>query len=269
MNARGGIASRNLVLSEEIVRAILDAVDDDVHGTETHTVCERLDESPQRLGEIFEFIKEKGILLGFAGLWFHPERYAEGEGRFLRALDEHHLADPNDAAVDPARVAREAGLDWTGKATRRIVRDLVAERRLKGDDARGVRLPGFVPKIPIRQQVALERIVAALDAGGFHPLGGNALARAVNLPTQALAETLRAGEHTERLVPLGGDIWLTREGLDAVAATIARAHGNGEFTVADARTALDTSRRFAFAFLEGLESEGRAAVVEGRWRLTQ
>ncbi len=253
-------------LSEPLVRALVGAVSDDVHGTETREICERLNETPQRLGDAFEFVKSQGVLLGFGGVWFHPDRYGEGAELFLGALAEIHRADPGVGAVPPGRAARQAGLEWPRKAALRIAADLVAEGRLKGD-ADGVRLPGFRPTMNARQELALERVVLALEAPGFSPLGGNALAAAVNLPTGALREVLRAGEYADRVAPLEDGIWFSAARLQEAERLLAQAAAGGTITIGRARTVLGTSRRFAHAILAYLSAHGRAEGSEGEWRI--
>ena len=255
---------RTIPLSEGLVRAVIDAVSDDLHGTETSEICERLDEPPQRLGDAFEFVKARGILLGFGGVWFHPDRYEEATARFLAALEDIHRGDPSLGAVSPGRVARHAGLEWPHKTALRVATDLIAERRLKGDPD-GVRIPGFAPKLDARQELAIERVVRALDANGFSPVGGGTLAAAVHLPPGALAEVLRAGEYTDRLVPLEDGIWFTAERLNEAGETLRQAAGDNSLTTADARTALATSRRYAHAIVAHLLAVGELVAGEDGW----
>lgn len=258
------MGDRKLALNERNVRAVLAAVDPGSAGTETEEVCRRLDESPQRLGDVFEFLKEKRILLGFGGVWFHPDGYLEAADLFISRLTELHQLEPGRGTLPPLQVVRSAGLNWPSKAIRAIVRDLIRWGRIRGDET-GVRLPDFRPTINIRQQVSLERVVELIEASGFHPLGGGSLARAANLPSQALREILRIGEYYDQLVPLAEEIWLTPGLINAAVAEFRKL--DSPFPVAAARDALATSRRIAHAILEYLESVGRAAVEEGHWRL--
>lgn len=257
---------RNLPISEELIRAIISAVDDDMHGTRTETICERLDQTPQRLGEAFEFVKEKGILYGFGGLWFHPERYAEAANRFLATLADAHRLDPSNGAVPPRVVAERAQFEWTHKASARIAYDLISSRRLKGDED-GVRLPEFVPRIGVKQEITLSKVAQTLTAAGFCPPVGAALAVAVNLPIQALNEILRVGEQTGRVVPMENDIWTTPVVLDRAYEELKQVSNRGKVTIAEARTALDASRRYAHAFMVRLAEEGRAEPGAGEWQL--
>lgn len=264
MNSRDD--GRTLRLSDDLIRALVGAVTDDLHGTRTETICERLDESPQRLGDAFEYVKENGILLGFAGLWLHPERYDEATERFLTALADVHRTEPGNGAVVPREIAQRAELDWTSKAAARVAGDLIASGRLKGDEE-GVRLPGFVPTIGTKQEITLTRLVEALNAAGFRPPVGQGFAVAVNLPSQAMDEILRVGEHTGRLVPMENGLWTTPELLDRAHRELKRGARNGTVTIADARTLLEASRRYAHAFLLHLAQDGRAEPGNGDWRL--
>lgn len=257
---------RALPITEDLVRAIVAAVDDGPHGTRTEAICARLDESPQRLGDAFEFVKERGILLGFAGLWMQPEAYTEGSERFLNGLADAHRQQPSIGGVPPRSVVQRCDLGWTHKATARIVRDLIGAGRLKGDE-QGVRLPDFQPQISIKQEVTLARIVQVLDDAGYRPPIGGALALAVHLPTQALPEILRLGEFSDRLVPLEAGIWSTPTVLDRAYGALRRVSPSGDVTIADARDALATSRRYAHAFLVRLATEARAENEDGEWRI--
>ncbi|RYG85206.1 hypothetical protein EON77_05990 [bacterium] len=130
-------------------------------------------------------MKERGILLGFAGLWMRPEDYPEATARFLSALADVHRLQPAGGEVPPWSIVLRSELGWTHKGTDRIVRDLIREGRLKGDE-RGVRIPEFQPQIVGRQEATLARVVEVLEAGGYRPPIGGALAMTVNLPLQAL-----------------------------------------------------------------------------------
>ena len=265
MDRRG---SHTLPVSEGLVRAIISAVDDGPHGTRTETICERLDESPQRLGDAFEFIKENRVVLGFAGLWMHPNGYEEGAEHFLFQLENIHRLNPDTGAIPPWQVVQRTDLGWTHKATVRIVSELIRAGRLKGDEE-GVRLPGFVPQIGAKQEITLGRVVSALEAAGFRPPVGPALAAMTNLPTQALREVLRLGEFTDRLVPMENGIWTTPDVLNRAHRTLRTAAKEGMLTIAVARTALDASRRYAHAFLLRLTDEGRAVPQNGEWQILE
>lgn len=246
------------------MRALLAAVDSGPAGTDTDEICRRLDESRQRLADVFEFLKEKRILLGFGGVWFHPDGYLEAADRFCATLAELHQHDASRGTLPPIHVVRTMGATWPHKAVRAIARDLIAWGRVKGNED-GVRMPDFRPTLTVRQQVALERIAAILDASGYVPLGLTPLARAANLPTQALSEALRVGEYLDLVVPVSEGFWMTPARVEEAFERFASLPQ--PFAVSQARDALEASRRVAHALLLHLQREFRATVEEDGWRV--
>ncbi|RYG85205.1 hypothetical protein EON77_05985 [bacterium] len=62
-------------------------------------------------------------------------------------------------------------------------------------------------------------------------------------------------------------IWTTPAVLNRAYEAFRRISTNGHITIAEARDALDASRRYAHAFLVRLAEDGRVENRDGEWRI--
>lgn len=117
----------------------------------------------------------------------------------------------------------------------------------------GVRLPHHRVTFDAAQRDQRDRIVALLDETPFAPPGLSDIARDIGASPALLAALQADGT----LVRLTNDMALTSRAFDAaVDALRAAVERHGALTASDARTVLDTSRKYALPLLEELDRRG-------------
>jgi selenocysteine-specific elongation factor len=100
------------------------------------------------------------------------------------------------------------------------------------------------------------RLAALLRADGPEPRAHGDLAEAAGLPLDAVVDRLGRLERAGQAVRVRRNLHFEPEALDAAVARItALCEREGEATIATARDALGTSRRYAQALLEHMDSE--------------
>lgn len=186
---------------------------------------------------------------GAAGWLLDPDRAAEAAGALAGAVAAHDRADPLDPGLSTTAARRAAGLPDVAlvevvlaDATRRGADRLVLDGgRVRAATPTG--LPG-----PVREAMATLR--ADLEAAPFVAPDAGRLAE-LGLGSRALASLERSGE----LLRVTPDVVLLP---DAEDRALARLRDLGaEFTLSQARQALDTTRRVAVPLLELLARRGR------------
>ncbi|RZT84349.1 selenocysteine-specific elongation factor [Pseudonocardia sediminis] len=185
---------------------------------------------------------------GAAGWLLDPDRAARAATDLVAAVTAHDAADPLDPGLPAATARRAAGLPDVA-----LVEVVLADAARRGSDglvldggrvraARPTGLPG-----PVREAMSVLRTeleaapFAAPDAGRLAELG---------LGSRALASLERAGE----LLRVTSDVVLLPDAQDR-ALELLRGLGD-EFTLSEARQALDTTRRVAVPLLELLGRRG-------------
>ena len=187
-----------------------------------------------------------------------PDVAAAGSAAAREAVNAALAADPTLPGV-PLTVARSAAMLAMRRAApgsglladdaAAVIGDLV-EAGVLVRDADLVRDPGFVPARPSALRTAMDRLVPLLAVPA--PPSLVEAARSAGCPS----EGVRALETEGRIVRLEPDLAYAAEtfrGLEAEAVALAR---SGPLTPAAFRDATGTSRRYALAILEELDSRG-------------
>ncbi|MBW0102495.1 SelB C-terminal domain-containing protein [Pseudonocardia sp. KRD291] len=185
---------------------------------------------------------------GAAGWLLDPDRAAGAAVALARAVAAHDEADPLDPGLSPAAARRAAGLPDV--ALVEAVLAAAADRGADGLVLDGGRVraatPTGLPR-PVREAMATLR--ADLQAAPFVAPDAGRLAE-LGLGPRALASLERAGE----LLRVTPDVVLLPDAQDRALELLA---GLGdEFTLSQARQALDTTRRIAVPLLELLARRG-------------
>ncbi|GAA5156922.1 selenocysteine-specific translation elongation factor [Pseudonocardia eucalypti] len=196
------------------------------------------------------------------GDWLlHTATAGELATRLLAAVAEHDAADPLDPGV-PLGAARRA-LDLP---TNRLVEALVAVEpaagRLVSRDGRIRRADEDSAGLPEPLRAARDQLHTELTANPFGAPDANRLAE-LGLGARELATLVRAGE----LAKVADGVYLL-PGAERAAVEVLRTLGTGEFTLSEARLALDTTRRVAVPLLERLARLGLTErTPEGQHRV--
>jgi selenocysteine-specific elongation factor len=173
----------------------------------------------------------------FAGSWLDS-----AAGRAVEAVTEYlgahalRVAAPREHVRSAARV--EAPLFDT------VVAHALAAGRLE-ERGRDLTIPGHTVALTAAQQVAVDRFITAIKAGGFSP-------PTIELPDAALLAYLAA---EARVVDTGGGVVYDPEVYrDMVRRVLDHIGTNGSISLAETRDMFDTSRKYAQAFLEHLDA---------------
>ena len=119
-------------------------------------------------------------------------------------------------------------------------------------------------KVPsVRERALLARLVQELDAHAPVAPDPRDTARALGVPVQAVANVTGVGVREGELIEGRSGLVYPKISLDRLFAALP----GPDLTVAEARDALGTTRRFADAVLEGLEAMGRLERRGGTCRL--
>ncbi len=234
------------------------------NGVSTDDICRRLGSTPQKLGDDFERERKSGALLGFAGLWITPENYQEATGRLVHSLSLLHAAQPTVALQSIGPVLEATELPWSGKPLERILADLKNRGTLRGEGMK-VACSEFVVELSPKQRQFLDRLLAVMAAGGLNAANLPDLAKALPAPVQAVEEIVKLGLATGELVRVDTILW-TRSVVQTARETLLQRFASAPFSAAEARDALQTSRKYIIPLLEHFDAIG-FTVRRGETRL--
>ena len=166
----------------------------------------------------------------------------------LSALRTHHESDPGAAGLRTSDLART--MDAPADAVGELAAEAAARGAVRLDGPR-VALAGHSVELTEAEQRAAGRLLAQLDQGGSTP-PSLALALTAAGGTPRLASALA---QDGRLVLLAADIALSRRTYEAWLGAVRELFESApSVTVREVRDALGTSRKYALALLEYLDS---------------
>ena len=192
-------------------------------------------------------------LLRVGQAWVAPATGRGWAAAITRALQDYHAANPVDRAA-PRDVALRAAVGAgcpTGLAS-----DLLAVLVRLGrvvTEGTGVRDPGHGVRLDPAQQRARDQLLAALRSSPLAPPSLDEAARAAGA-SGALVRELEAEGLLVRLAP---DLVLTDDAVESAVDQLRALHAeHGPFTAAQAKTAWQTTRKYAVPLLELLDQRG-------------
>jgi len=193
------------------------------------------------------------------------ERVVTGVGD---ALARHHRAHPLEVGMEPEALRARLRTPVPPRLLDAVVGRLVADgvlvrdgdllRLLRHRPGQPAARPASSPRPSSRStQGSAASVRDAIAAGGMAPPDHRQLAATAALPADRLASILSALEREGAIVAVGSDIHLDRAAYDrARTALVDHLTEHGTITVADYRTQLATSRKYALALLEHFDQEG-------------
>jgi selenocysteine-specific elongation factor len=207
------------------------------------------------LPALFEQLREDGRWVKIPGteVFVVPASLEELITRLTGWLERYHRKNPDV----PGRSA-DAVLGWLERMTeknlaRPIFDQLLADQTIKRV-GRFACLAEFAPKLSPADEKRLTEMVEAIRAGRFQPPAPAETPAGQSLDRKRLARLLIMAVALGELVEVGNDIYLHQdlefELREAVASLIQM---EGGVTVAQAREALGTTRKFAVPFMEYLD----------------
>ncbi len=193
------------------------------------------------------------------------ERVVAGVGD---ALARHHRAHPLEVGMEPEALRARLRTPVPPRLLDAVVGRLVADGVLVRDGDL-LRLLRHRPGQPAEQSAPSPRpssratqgsaasVRDAIVAGAMAPPDHRQLAASAALPAERLASILSALAREGAIVAIAPDIHLDRAAYDrARTALVEHLSEHGTITVADYRTQLATSRKYALALLEHFDHEG-------------
>ena len=235
--------------------AIITLVGRAPHGLDTADVCRLVGKSQQALGSVFEKLKEEGKIVGFAGLWFVPDRFSESVVLLFDALKALHESEPTKLNHSRELAVKSAGLPWSGKPLDRIIAHLAARGDLRASGT-NVALAAFEVKLSDRQATLLARVAQELESAGVSVPNARAIAESLVVPVQAVEEIIRIGLEAGELVRVGDGLFYTKRQLEQVTQKVKEEFSDKKFTASEFRAMLGTSRKYAIPLLEFLDARG-------------
>ena len=189
-----------------------------------------------------------------------PAEFAAAlEGRAERALGRLHAARPRQTTIPRSHVVA-ALPDLANDA---LVHGLIDRLHASGRaiaDARSVALRGHEAKLSHTERRLKAELGAALAAGGFSPPDLAELSALAGPRAPVVPELLALLIGEERAVEVGPGLYLDGESEAEMRRLVsARLADGSTMTVADLRTLLSTSRKFAVPLAEYLDRTGLTA----------
>ena len=194
---------------------------------------------------------------GIAGdaLVLDEQRWLALQQQMLQTLSRFHEKSPDEPGVNAARLRRMAlpGLQQAAHDAlyQALIDTLLAQKRLASSGA-WLHLPEHRVQLSEAEQALAQKLLPAIDAGRFDPLGARSGPRSWRGrgSGEAVAqETLAPGP----IVPGGQDLFYAPERMDELAALIAelaQASNSGEVEARAFRDATDLGRKRAIQILE-------------------
>jgi len=206
----------------------------------------------------------------------------------VEALTRFHRTHPLEPGMDPEALRSRLRVPIPPRLLAAVVERLVAEKVIAREDAL-VRLPkhragqsgpsagpsaqprGAVPAPkPAAPSDVASSVREALADGGFTPPDLRNLEGKLQIPSARLAQILETLEREGTVVRVGADLAYDRgafERAQALLVDFLRSHP--EITVADYRTLLEASRRYALALLDHFDRAGLTVRIADARRLRE
>ena len=211
---------------------------------------------PERLRSWLEELAARGAVRAAGeGAWLVPEVEAGLVARVREILAQYHRQHPlepgmtRDALVHALWPGREGAGDL--RAAHALLDEWV-RRGIVATRDEWLHLPGWHPQRDPAVEAKLQRLLALYEQARWSPPAGvAAAAEAAGLEPGETARLLALLEQDGKLVRVEPGLWFAAGAVeDALARLRALEAASGPFTVAQARDALGTTRKYALPLLE-------------------
>lgn len=188
--------------------------------------------------------------------WTTTEKWGRLETEVVEALEVFHRAHPMAEGMDMESLRSRLRVSLSAKLFRPVLARLDAAGLVVREDST-VRRPGHEVRLDDEQTGQAKDILNAVEEGGLTPPDAKQIASSLGLTPARTVELLHTLEKQEKVVRVSAEMFY---GTDAYAKAkdLLRAgiQSSAEITVADYRTALDASRKYALALLEHFDHSG-------------
>lgn len=190
--------------------------------------------------------------------WTTSGKWRKLEEEVVEALGAFHRVHPIAAGMELESLRSRLRVPLPARLFRPVVARLDAAGLVVREEA-SVRLPQHRVTLDEAQEGQAKKILQAVEKGGLTPPDAKQISTALALAPPKTLELLHMLEKQQRVVRVTAEIFYAesfyaraKELLRGCIATSAAA----EITVADYRTALSASRKYALALLEHFDSSG-------------
>jgi selenocysteine-specific elongation factor len=248
--------SERLGEADALVEAHLRAAGD--AGTRLAETAARTALRPESIPAVVARLVQAGIAvrLGHDGaLWIAKEGFDRVLERVEAGARRLHEKDPALAAL-PASAIRSAAGRVAPAVLDAAMDALLEDGRLRREPAGGLRHRSHAPQLSVQDSEQLRRVQQALAAGRGQPPGSEDLEADLALSRQEVGRLLKLLVN-RGLAFRAGDLYFDAAWIeDAKGRLAAHARLHGGFTPSDARTVLDTTRKWVIPLLEALDKAG-------------
>jgi selenocysteine-specific elongation factor len=199
--------------------------------------------------------KGKATPIGRTDRWSDAEAFSRVLERVEESVRKLHAKDPGVAAW-PLSTVRAAHARMEPAVLEAALATLVEKDRLDRTADGGIRHIEHSDELPARDRALCEAIQALLARGAGQPPDEDELSAGAGASLPDIRRALRLLASRGRIFR-GGDHWFDGPWIEEAKARLtAFAAEHGGFTPSDARTLLDTTRKWIIPLLEALDKTG-------------
>ena len=192
-------------------------------------------------------------LVPVGAAWAHPGAVGAWAAAVRDALAAHHAAHPDERSAPRDTALRAAASAGCPPAAALDLLGLLVRAGKVVSEGAGLRLPEHGVQLSPRQQQARLEVLRCLNRRPFAPPRMAEAAAEAGAAPVLLREMEAAGD----IVRLDHDLAMTAAAVDQAAQLLRRRFAtHGPFTAAEAKEALQTTRKFALPLLEELDRRG-------------
>lgn len=232
---------------------------------ETQQIGDALGWSDWRLSQELEEAKRHGVLHSFAGLWMSPETYQLWQERFSLGLAELHKKNPTKGVLPKDAVGKAVEFLWPGKPLDRLVSKMIDDQILRSQ-GNGIALIDHRPILKDKQRLLLDRVIEILNSTSPNIPNAGELSSQINVPQQAIENILEIGVESGELARLEDGVYFTVSYLEELKGKVRKQFAGTNFSAAEFRDWLATSRKFAIPLVEYFDRTG-LTVRQGETRV--
>lgn len=188
--------------------------------------------------------------------WTTNEKWKRLQAEVVAALDDFHRVHPMAAGMDMESLRSRLRVPLPAKLFRPVLARLDAAGTVVREEA-SVRKPDHKVKLDDTQSTQAKEILAAVEAGELTPPDAKQLASSLDVTPAKALELLHLLEKQEKVVRVTADIFYAKPAYTQAKGLLRSGiESSAEITVADYRTALNASRKYALALLEHFDQSG-------------
>ena len=187
--------------------------------------------------------------------WTTREKWGRLAGLVVEALQAFHAAHPLEAGMEAESVRSRLRVALPPRLFRPVV-DLLASQGLVMREDALLRLPSHRPRLEEDDAALAERLHQAIAEGGATPPDVKQLEAALGIPAPRLLALLAVLLKERRVVRVAPDLFYETAAFDRMrAALLDWLASHPEITVAEYRSLVSASRKYALALLDHFDRE--------------